>query len=112
MQELLDDVRLLTGLLDEAIAERSGPEALGVVDQLRKAAPELRAAGGGAAREAFAARMAALGFDQLADVAHVLTQELQLMNVAEEQHRVRVLRARDRGEAPVTESIAAWRSRL
>lgn len=113
MQELLDDVRLLTGLLDEAIAERSGPEALGVVDQLRKAAPELRAAGGGAAREAFAARMAALGFDQLADVAHVLTQELQLMNVAEEQHRVRVLRARDRGEAPVTESIAAavdeWR---
>jgi phosphoenolpyruvate carboxylase len=40
-------------------------------------------------------------------VAHVLTQQLQLMNVAEEQHRVRVLRGRDRGTSPVTESIAA-----
>lgn len=107
MQELLDDVKLLTRLLDDAIAERSGPEALAIVDALRTAAPELRAQGGGPAREAFAQRMAALGTPQLADVAHVLTQQLQLMNVAEEQHRVRVLRARDRGQAPVVESIAA-----
>ena len=107
MQELLDDVKLLTRLLDDAIAERSGPEALAIVDELRTAAPELRAQGGGPAREAFAQRMAALGTPQLADVAHALTQQLQLMNVAEEQHRVRVLRASDRGQAPVIESIAA-----
>jgi phosphoenolpyruvate carboxylase len=106
VQELFDDVRLLTRILDDAIAERSGPEALAIVDALRRAAPELRAQGGGPAREAFADRMASLSADQLADVAHVLTQELQLMNVAEEQHRVRVLRARDRGKEPVTESIA------
>jgi phosphoenolpyruvate carboxylase len=107
VQELLDDVKLLTRLLDDAIAERSGPEALAIVDELRTAAPELRAHGGGPAREAFAQRMAALGTPELADVAHALTQQLQLMNVAEEQHRVRVLRARDRGQAPVVESIAA-----
>jgi phosphoenolpyruvate carboxylase len=107
VQELLDDVRLLTRILDDAIVERSGPEALSSVDALRRAAPELRSQGGSPAREAFADRMAALSADQLADVAHVLTQELQLMNVAEEQHRVRVLRARDRGSEPVTESIAA-----
>lgn len=107
MQELLDDVRLLTRLLDDAIIERSGPEALAAVDALRRVAPELRAQGGGPAREAFAGRMASLSAEQLADVAHVLTQELQLMNVAEEQHRVRVLRARDQGDAPVAESIAA-----
>jgi phosphoenolpyruvate carboxylase len=107
VQELLEDVRLLTRLLDDAISERSGPEALAIVDALRRVAPELRAQGGGPAREAFAQRMASLSSDQLADVAHVLTQELQLMNVAEEQHRVRVLRARDRGVAPITESIAA-----
>ena len=107
MQELLDDVRLLTRILDDAIVERSGPEALAIVDALRRVAPELRAQGGGPAREAFADRMAALSGDQLADVAHVLTQELQLMNVAEEEHRVRVLRGRDRGAEPVTESIAA-----
>ena len=107
MKELLDDVRLLTRLLDDAIQERSGPEALAIVDELRRSAPELRSRAGGNAREAFAGRMASLSAEQLADVAHVLTQELQLMNVAEEQHRVRVLRDRDRGTAPVTESIAA-----
>lgn len=107
MQQLLDDVRLLTRLLDDAIEERSGSEALAIVDELRRVVPELRSHGGGPAREAFAARMAALSSDQLADVAHVVTQQLQLMNVAEEQHRVRVLRERDRGTSPVTESIAA-----
>ena len=107
MQELLDDVRLLTRLLDDAIEERSGAKSLATVDALRSAAPELRSHGGAPAREAFARRMAALSADELADVAHALTQELQLMNVAEEQHRVRVLRGRDRGAAPVTESIAA-----
>jgi len=39
VQELLDDVKLLTRLLDDAIAERSGPEALAIVDELRTAAP-------------------------------------------------------------------------
>jgi phosphoenolpyruvate carboxylase len=107
VQELFDDVRLLTRILDSAIEERSGAEALAIVDALRRVAPELRSQRGGAARESFADRMAALSGEQLADVAHVLTQELQLMNVAEEQHRVRVLRGRDRGTAPVTESIAA-----
>jgi len=109
VQELLDDVRLLTRLLDDAIEERSGAEALATVDALRRSAPELRSYGGGgpAAREAFAARMAALTAPQLADVAHLLTQQLQLMNVAEEQNRVRVLRGRDRGTTPVTESIGA-----
>ncbi|MCL2448291.1 MAG: phosphoenolpyruvate carboxylase [Polyangiaceae bacterium] len=107
VQELLDDVRLLTRLLDDAIAERSGPEALATVEALRRVAPELRAKGGASAREAFAERMASLSSEQLADVAHVLTQELQLMNVAEEQHRVRVLRSRDQGGSPVIESIAA-----
>jgi phosphoenolpyruvate carboxylase len=107
VQELLDDVKLLTRLLDDAIGERSGPEALAIVDELRAAAPELRAQGGGPAREAFAHRMGTLATPQLADVAHALTQQLQLMNVAEEQHRVRVLRGRDRGQAPVVESIAA-----
>lgn len=107
MQELLDDIRLLTRLLDDAIEERSGSESLAIVDELRRVAPELRSHGGDPAREAFAARMAALGSDRLADVAHVVTQQLQLNNVAEEQHRVRVLRERDRGASPVTESIAA-----
>lgn len=107
MQELLADVHLLTRLLDEAIEERSGAGAIAIVDALRRVAPELRSHGGGSAREAFSDRMAALSGHELADVAHVLTQELQLMNVAEEQHRVRVLRNRDRGASPLTESIAA-----
>ncbi|HXX69951.1 MAG TPA: phosphoenolpyruvate carboxylase [Polyangiaceae bacterium] len=105
MQQLLDDVRLLTRLLDDAIEERSGSEALAIVEELRRVVPDLRSHGGGPAREAFAARLAALSPERLADVAHVITQQLQLMNVAEEQNRVRVLRERDRGTSPVTESI-------
>jgi len=107
VQELLDDVRLLTRLLDEAIEERSGAGALATVDALRRVAPEIRTSGGAPAREAFAQRMGALSAPELADVAHALTQQLQLMNVAEEQHRVRVLRSRDRGVGVITESIAA-----
>jgi phosphoenolpyruvate carboxylase len=107
VQELLDDVRLLTRLLDDAMEERSGPGALATIDELRRAAPELRTQGGAPAREAFAQRMSSLSAPELAEVAHALTQQLQLMNVAEEQHRVRVLRKRDNGASVITESIAA-----
>jgi phosphoenolpyruvate carboxylase len=107
VQELLEDVRLLTSLLDDAIAHRLGPETLSVVEELRRAAIELRSGGGDRARGAFAQRMAALDANQLADVAHATTQLFHLINVAEEQHRVRVLRRRDRAESTVAESIAA-----
>src|SRR5260370_13638018 len=107
VNELLEDVQLLTHLFDGAIEERSGAEALALVDTLRRAAIALRASGSADAREAFGQRVAQLSADQLADVAHALTQMLHLMNVAEEQHRVRVLRARDRGQPAIGESIAA-----
>src|SRR6185295_11659224 len=57
--------------------------------------------------DAFAKRFAELDVDGLNEVARWFTLLSHLINSAEEQHRVRVLRRRDLADAPVEGSIAA-----
>jgi phosphoenolpyruvate carboxylase len=106
VDELIEDVTLLTSLLDDAVEHRLGPEILALIEELRGSAVKLRSNGTPSAREEFARRMSTLDTGQIADVAHAITQLFHLFNVAEEQHRVRVLRRRDRAGATVPESIA------
>jgi phosphoenolpyruvate carboxylase len=104
------DVRRLSSALGDVIAESGGEGLLDDVEALRKAAIELRQSRGPAARERLAAVVALVdGFDlgRAEAVARAFTVYFQLVNLAEERHRVRILRQRSRSARPGAESLAA-----
>jgi phosphoenolpyruvate carboxylase len=104
------DVRRLSSALGELIAESGGPDLLEDVERLRKAAIDLRESRGPAAPRRLA-RVVELvdGLDlaRAEAVARAFTVYFQLVNLAEERHRVRILRQRSRSASPVAESLAA-----
>jgi phosphoenolpyruvate carboxylase len=103
------DMRLLGRLLGQVLEEAGGPELLADVERLRRATIALRAADG--ARRQARARVVELvaGFDldRAELVARAFTVYFQLVNLAEEQHRVRTLRERRRQGGQVRESFEA-----
>jgi phosphoenolpyruvate carboxylase len=103
----MNDVRLLGDILGETIREQAGDAAFATVEGLRKAAIALRAGELEGGREAFARRFASLELEGLERVARAFTRYFHLINAAEEQERIRVLRQRDRAGAPPEGSIAA-----
>jgi phosphoenolpyruvate carboxylase len=105
--EFRRDVRLLTTLLGDVIAESGGADLLEDVEHLRKATIALRASPSAARRQQVVASVAALDHRRAEDVIRAFTAYFQLVNVVEEHHRLRVLRARGRGERAVEGSIAA-----
>ena len=110
--ELVADVHRLDEILEDTIRAREGADALAVVDELRRLALELRAGTLAGGRAALAERVAALDLGALDLVARGTTVFFHLINSAEEQHRMRVLRRRDRAGAPPEGSIAALGSDL
>lgn len=106
-RRLLADVERLDSLLHSTIEERDGAEAIALLDGVRRAAQELRAGRLEGGRGAFARRFAALDLPALERCARAHAQLCHWMNVAEEQHRIRVLRHRDRLGTPPEGSIAA-----
>ncbi|MFL5271152.1 MAG: phosphoenolpyruvate carboxylase [Anaeromyxobacteraceae bacterium] len=102
-----EQVTLLGAILGETIAELRGRAALDRVEAARRAAVALRAGALPGGREAFGASIAALGVEDLALLASAFTHFFHLINAAEEQHRIRVLRGRDRPGAPPAGSVAA-----
>jgi phosphoenolpyruvate carboxylase len=105
--ELREAIRHLGRLLGETLAELRGPAALARIEQTRQAAVALRQGRLEGGRDAFAASIAALDLGELELLAEGFTDFFHLENAAEEQHRIRALRARDRGGAPVDASVAA-----
>jgi phosphoenolpyruvate carboxylase len=105
---LRHDVRLLGSILGQVLVESEGPELLADVERLRHAAIELRT---GADRRAQLERVVGIvaGFDldRAESVARAFTVYFQLVNLAEEHYRVRILRERGREPGPVRESLAA-----
>src|SRR6266540_724989 len=110
------DVRLLGGLLGQVLEEAGGPELLADVERLRHATIALREGGqpGWARHPEHDARrrevvelVAGFDLDRAESVARAFTVYLQLVNLAEERHRVRILRERGRGSRPVKDSLAA-----
>jgi phosphoenolpyruvate carboxylase len=110
--ELVADLQLLDQLLADTVLARSGDEALALVDGIERDAIELRAGQLEGGRDRFAARMAELDLDSLELVGRAFTLLFHLFNAAEEQHRIRALRRRDRAGAPVEGSLAAACSEL
>src|SRR5437868_1794091 len=101
--------RLLGSILGQVLAEAEGPERLADVERLRHATIELRQTRGPRAEELLAGVVAMVdGFDlgRAESVARAFTVYFQLVNLAEERHRVRTLRARSQAQASVPESRA------
>lgn len=101
---LHDDVRRLGALLGQVVAESDGSDLYDDVERLRRACRDARR---GEPGDDPAALVADLPLEQAERVARAFTVLFHLVNLAEERHRVRVLRSRDReGETPATDSIA------
>jgi phosphoenolpyruvate carboxylase len=110
------DVRMLGGLLGEVLRSSGGQELLDDVERLRHAviAARTRQRPGGAAQDqagqagdGIAAMVAGWPLDRAELVARAFTIYFHLVNLAEERQRVRTLRARDSGDGPRRESLAA-----
>jgi phosphoenolpyruvate carboxylase len=115
------DVRLLGDILGEVIRDSAGPELLAEVERLREAVIAARqresrddaGAGPGAgpasngAGDEIADLVASWNLDEAEQVARAFTVWFHLANLAEEHQRIRILRERDSGAEPVSESLAA-----
>jgi phosphoenolpyruvate carboxylase len=107
---LHDDVRRLGALLGQVVAESDGTDLYDDVERLRRACRDARRGSetsDDAAGEDPAALVADLPLDRAERVARAFATLFHLVNLAEERHRVRVLRSRDViGDTPATDSMA------
>ncbi|HTJ44499.1 MAG TPA: phosphoenolpyruvate carboxylase [Kofleriaceae bacterium] len=94
LDPLRDDLARLERCLLGAVGELSGDAARELILSLRDDAIALRAGRLAGGRDAFASRFAHLADADLERVASAFTQWCHLMNVAEEQQRIRALRGR------------------
>jgi phosphoenolpyruvate carboxylase len=103
------DVRLLGSLLGQVLEEAGGPELLADVERLRHATIALRGATDDRAsrRREVVELVAGFDLDRAEEVARAFTVYLQLVNLAEERHRVRTLRERGHDDGLVKDSLAA-----
>ncbi len=101
------DVRFLGDMLGGVIRELEGPEAVDLVEEIRGLA-RVRRSGDHAAEAALDARIASLDERQATIVARAFSVYFDLVNIAEDRQRVRVLRDRERARDPhpLAESLA------
>lgn len=107
---LSDQIHLLGDLLGQTLIEQEGCPLFDLVEECRALA-KARRAGDAAAHAALLARIGGLGLREARGVLKAFAAYFQLVNLAEEQERVRVLHQRaTRAHAagrPVDETIAA-----
>lgn len=103
------DVSLLGGLVGEVLREQGGAELFGAVEHLRRETIALRATPEpDPAREAaLCAWVAGRSESSLLAIVRAFSVYFHLINLAEQHHRVRVLRERERAGGPLQESIGA-----
>ena len=101
------DVRLLGDMLGDVIREIEGADAVDLVEEVRGLARSRRG-GDQAAEAALDARIAALDDREATLVARAFSVFFDLVNIAEDRQRVRVLRdrERERDPLPLVESLA------
>ena len=94
---LAREVKLLGALLGQVIVEQKGPDLLEIVERVRRATIEQRRTGGAEYRRAIARELDALDLADAEGLITAFSLYFQLVNLAEEKHRVRRLRRRGRG---------------
>nr|WP_044181190.1 phosphoenolpyruvate carboxylase [Pirellula staleyi] len=107
------DVRMLGDMLGEVMTEAAGPEALALVEEIRQLARRRRS-GDHTAEPELAEKIASLSMSDARIVARAFSIFFDLANLAEDRHRIRVLRSREQELHPVSlsESIGAAIGRL
>src|SRR5437588_9030194 len=104
-EPLRRDVRLLGRLLGDVIADYGGAKLLRDVEQLR--ALVIRGRDDGRYESAAEKLVASWPLKRAELVARAFACYFHLANLAEEHHRARVIRERDRGSEPLPESLEA-----
>ncbi len=107
-EPLRRDVRMLGEELGRMLRHHAGEAAFALIEQVR-ALTKARRAGDAGAEARLRELFASLSLEQLALVIRAMSGFFDLANLAEDRHRVRVLRARERAlhPAPRSESIGA-----
>ena len=102
------DVRTLGDMLGEVITESAGADALALIETIRKLSRQRRS-GDHLAEVELADRISQLTLPEARVVARAFSVFFDLANLAEDRHRIRVLRARvqDAAPSPISETIAA-----
>jgi phosphoenolpyruvate carboxylase len=103
-EPLRRDVRLLGELLGQVLREYGGEQLLADVEKLRRAVIAARTGAGPSAAVVDLVRSWSL--DRAVEVARAFTVYFHLANLAEEHHRIRVLRSRDAGQGRAGDSLA------
>jgi len=97
---------MLADMLGEAIVALAGEPSLKLVEQIRTLSRSRRA-GDAAAELALADQISKLDESQIQTIVRAFTVFLDLANLAEDRHRIRVLRQRELEREPLGESIGA-----
>ena len=106
------DVRLLGDVLGEVISESAGADLLADVERLRHAVIDARSAADRGSAQAAAAGdeittlVSSWSWERAEQVARAFTVYFHLVNLAEEEQRVRTLRLRDSADKAPRESLA------
>lgn len=114
IEHLREDVRLLGSLLGQVLQEQGGSRLLDQVERVRRLAIARRTDPSPDRERALRDVLWSLGVREAGAVIRAFTLYFHLINLAEEQHRLRTLRDREiRGDpAPRPESVAAAVSAL
>jgi phosphoenolpyruvate carboxylase len=106
---LRDDVHMLGELVGEVLREQGGPDLFAAVEHIRTTAIALRA--GNLANpepeQTLLHWAQQQSTDRLLQLVRAFSVYFHLINLAEQHHRIRTLRERERASAPVRASIAA-----
>jgi len=104
--ELSTTIRLLGDILGDVITELESPELFATEERIRAAAKDRRGGAVEAAKQ-LEAEVEALGIDDARAVSAAFTTYFDLVNLAEEYHRVQHLRGRERAQqsASLGESV-------
>jgi phosphoenolpyruvate carboxylase len=103
------NIRLLGRALGDVLADQSGHEAFELEERVRRIAKQLRAEPVLDLQQELMELIAGLTLPQITNLIKAFTLYFGLVNLAESEERMRVLRERDRSTAPAprSESIAA-----
>src|SRR5690625_1523921 len=105
--ELRQDVRLLGDLLGQVLAQASGQDLLDDVEKLRELTIKAYTEPGAGAFAQAEELVAGFTLDRAEEVSRAFTCYFHLANLAEEAHRVRVLRSREgKGETGPEDSLS------
>src|SRR3989338_8263232 len=93
LKPLRAELRFLGNLLGRVLIDQEGHDFFELVESIRKMAIELRSRNSSALEKKLFARIRSLNLDKLTKVLRAFTVYFQLVNLAEDKHRIRRKRA-------------------